>query len=220
MKRAFRNILNVVDPHKQSVFYFKTNWFDWLVFLAICWFIFLHRKSLFFLVLLYNPLFSYPNVYIHSLIGHHILGPLFKGLFCGSFGLLLPGAINEVLGELFLAGAGSFSEMILPTIGIIVCLRIYGGRYVLPLMLYWMSVVIFSIGMYIVDFSSQIDILAYGDTGDWAFILGALGLGPYYIWIGNGVIFLSIACFVLAVWSFFYYLRHQDQYPIPNGEYW
>ena len=237
-------LLHILDPHKQSVFYFKTNFFDWLVFLMVCIFLYANRKNLFVLFLLYNPFFAYPNVYVHSFLGHMFLGPVMKMVFVAIFGFVLPETVVAPIGEILLAGSGSFSEILLPCIGMIICLRIAGGRYVLPVALYWLSVSIFNVGLYIVNPSSQLDLFAYNPApsacalmvelgaqaapqvtdpslyGDWAFILNTLGLQAYAQPIGHGLMFLATAGFVLAVWSPFYYWRHMDQYPIPYCEFW
>ena len=234
-------LLHLLDPHKQSVFYFQTNLSEWFVFLMACTFFYIHKDNILVLCLLCNPLFAYPNVFVHSLFGHFLLGPLMQHVFRAILGFILPAVIVDIVGQLLLVGAGSFSEILLPVIGIIICLRIVGGRWVLPVLLYWLSVSIFDLGAYIVNPSSQLDLLAYNPEpsscesmvtlfgepvsqadavghGDWAFILNMLGLQEYAEPIGNAIIFLAIACFVLAVWSPFYYWRHMDQYPVSGRE--
>jgi len=209
------------DPYKQSVFYFKTDLVDWVIFFAVCIFIYKHRFNIWVLCLLYNPLFAYPNIYIHSLFGHMFLGPLAQAVFTCLFAFILPATVVDTIGKLLLVSAGSLSEFVAPLIGIMICLHTAGGRYVLAVMWYWLAVAVFSMGAYIVKPSIQTDLLAYNPpNGDWVFILDTLGLQAYTEPIGNALIFLAISLFVLAVWSPFYYWRHMDQYPIPYCEFW
>ena len=244
IRSVLSQISHILDPHKQSVFYFKTSLFDWFIFLMVCIFFYVNHENIFMLFLLFNPFFAYPNVFIHSFFGHMFLGPVMARVFIAVFGLFLPATFVEPVGEILFAGAGFLSEILFPCIGIIICLRIAGGRYVLPIPLYWLAVSIYSMGLYMVRPATQLDLLPYNPAphacstmvdlgaevapqvtdlstyGDWGFILSTLGLQAYRGLIGHGLMFLAIACFVLAVWSPFYYWRHMDQYPIPHSEFW
>jgi len=216
VKDFLDNLVRFLDPYKQSVFYFKTGLFGWLVYLAIVVFIFIHHKSIWVLIVLYNPLLAYPNVLIHSLFGHFMLGPLLVA--CFSF---LPAKTLVTVSPLLLASSGYLSEMVLPLIGILTCLQISGGRYALVFPLYWLSISLFNTGMYIIDFSTQIDQMPFDPrAGDWAFILGKLGLSDYSTLIGNIVIFVAVGFFVRSIWGIFYYWLHMEQYPIPSCPYY
>ena len=150
------------------------------------------------------------------------LAPLSAGIFTYLFQWILPPDVVLTVSKVLWASAGSLSECLLPFIGLIICLRTAGGRYVLPVLLYWLSVATFDWGMYILKPEIQTDIFQFQgvENGDWPFIMDTLGLQAYAEPIGSTLIFLAIVLFVLAVWSPFYYWRHMDQYPIPYCEFW
>ena len=68
------------------------------------------------------------------------------------------------------------------------------------------------------DFPSQIDMLAYGKNGDWAFILEVLRLSPYTHWIGNGVIFyrLRVLCWQFGAFSIISAIKTNILFPMAH----
>ena len=213
-----KKFLEKLDPYHQSPFYFKWDLFDWFVILFISGFLFAHCHQMLLLVIFYNPIFSYPGVYIHSIFGHKLVGPILEqGMGATLTPLLQTPVPTKILG----ASAGFLTELILPVVALAWSLRLPGGRFLFPLALYWFSVCVFGIGNYMRDATVGLeeDMFPYVAMGDWNFIFESLGLLPYSKAIGSVVVFISIMCFVVAVWSFIYYWVHIREYDHRNGEY-
>lgn len=213
-----KKLIHFIDPYHQSPFYFKWDFFDWFVIVVITGFLFAHCHQMLLLIIFYNPIVSYPNLYLHSLFGHVLLGPLLEGTV-GSwlYSIFHTMAPSQLLG----AASGFLAELFFPCGALLWCVRLPGGRFVLPFALYWLSICVFGIGNYMKDATEgyELDLMPYDGLGDWNVIFDNLGLLPFCSLIGNIVIFLSIMCFVVAVWSFFYYWIHIREYDHRNGDY-
>ena len=121
---------------------------------------------------------------------------------------------------------GNGVETLLPLGLIFFCLRLSGGRWLLPGLWYWLASTLYGAGIYASDARASALPLTSSDMmtsyapgtvkGDWHYILQPLGLLDYDIIIGRTLIFLGIICFVLAVYSLYYYWTHSEQFLYNN----
>ncbi len=170
IKEKLKVIWHWIDPYKQSIFYFDMDWTDWAFVFIISIILFLNLKNVYLFFLIYNPLAMLYNERLRFLFCFLLLR-YFWGLICW---LLFP--------------------LVLPMSGIVTALRLQGGRYVLPFLLWWLC--------------SGIATTA----GDFLQFRGWPTI------IGKCLLFSSVVVFVLAIWSAVHYLRHWYEYPICGDE--
>ena len=213
-------LLDWLDPHKQGPWYFRWGFWSilacagaWL-FLCAHWdsqavtSVYGFENNFFFRLILY-----FPNYLIHEMVGHNMVGQL---------GYALCYASCKSLGMWWMAAMGNGVETAVPLGLLFVSLRISGGRYLLPALWLWLGDTLYEAGIYAADAramklpltsSDMISNFAPGEVqGDWYHILEPLGLLNYDIIIGRTLIFVGLFCFVLALYSLYYYWTHTDQY--------
>lgn len=213
-----KQILRLLDPYRQSMLYFKWGFWSVLLFILIFLWLWTHRNGILVEGLLHNMFVYVPNYFTHEMAGHNLLGKISWGILNtlnSSWGMADWGlALTVYL-------SGSFTEVLIPFLACLGALRLSGGRYLLPPLLYWLASACYSAGIYISDAracslpltsSNLIDNFAPGTPGDWNYILKPFGLLPYDILLGNIFFFISVFCLLLAIWSAYYYWTHTEQY--------
>ena len=199
-----------LDPYKQSPFFFRPGIIGILLIVlaagALAWYYsspqlqpggYMPRS--FFT----NPFTGLPNFLFHE-FGHR--------LACG------------FSGRWFCVFSGTFFELGAPLAAYFGLLRLNGGRYFLPLITLWLSTALYSVGAYAYYGSSKELALASSDMvsnakagtayGDWYEILTPLGLLQYDKIIGNAIIILACLCLVITLYSVYYYIAKDSQYPL------
>ncbi|MBO4674864.1 MAG: hypothetical protein J5601_02105 [Elusimicrobiaceae bacterium] len=177
-----------LDPYKQSFFYFDMDWLDWLVFLSVSFFLLLNRKNIIVAIVVCNPFILIYNFYMALFFGTFPVDVL-EALFVPVFGEFYSGWLLLKIFSYFLF------PFFMPLGGILFSLRTGGGRWVLPVFVYWMGVTVTGLAPSFLHYPSPIN------------------------WIGEMIMFVAICVEVLAGWSLIYYIRHQDQYPICYSEF-
>lgn len=213
MKQLLTYIADCLDPHRQSFVFFRWN------ILGVCLVIMLGviltwawRSSLAHALL--DNIFVYlPNYLTHEMLGHNFVGGIFYRIFYHS---------HRELGMWLATLAGNGIETLLPFTLIFVTLRLQGGRWILPPLLYWLSTTFYGAGVYAQDAracsmpltsSDMVTNYAPGEIcGDWNHILEPLGLLNYDQWVAYTFLFIGSVLFFLAVYSAWYYWTHTDQY--------
>lgn len=196
-----KKFIHWVDPYRQSFLYFQWNF--WMLLgtgLSIGW-LWVHIQGSFAEGLLNNVFVYLPNYLIHE-FSHRAWCPW--GWEWGCY------------------ASGNAVETLVPLAGCFLALRIKGGRYLLPVLLYWLATTLYGAGIYAADAramnlpltsSDMISTFEPGTVqGDWYYILEPLGLLQYDVLIGNILVFLSVVCVVLAFLSLWYYWTHTEQY--------
>ena len=92
----------------------------------------------------------------------------------------------------------------------------------MPVLLYWVATTLYGAGIYAADAramqlkltsSDMMSNFAAGTVkGDWWYILQPFGLLEKDVLIGHILVYGSIFCLVLAVFSLWYYWSHTEQY--------
>ncbi len=172
-----------------------------------------YRSHTFLANLLDNVFVYLPNYLTHEMAGHNLVGAI---------GWRICYSSCHAFGEWWMAAMGNGVETLIPLAVCVVALRLSGGRYLLPVGMYWLSTALYGAGVYAADArvmkmrltsSDMMSNFAPGQVkGDWYYILKPLGLLDYDVIIGHVLIYMGIACFVLAVYSMYYYWTNGDQY--------
>ena len=180
---------------------------------AACWWGCACWDGRFIKAALDNIVVYLPNYLTHEMAGHNLVGNL---------GFTLCYNSCRAFGEWWASAMGNGVETLLPLGLLLGCLRLSGGRWLLPGLWYWLATTLYGAGIYASDAracklpltsSDMISNYAPGTVkGDWHYILEPLGLLNYDILIGRTLIFLGIFCLVLAVYSLYYYWTHNEQY--------
>ena len=196
-----KSFLRWLDPYKQSCFYFK--WTFWSVFFFVltvfllC--VYAHGK---FADTVLNNIFVYlPNYLTHE-FSHRFWGAL--------------------RWEWWTYASGNGMETLIPLTLCIGALRLRGGRFFEPFLLYWLSTTLYGAGIYAADAramklpltsSDMMSNFAPGQVkGDWWYILKPRGLLEYDVFIGHILIDAAMVVLALAVFSLWYYVTHMEQY--------
>ena len=196
-----KRILNFIDPYRQSFLYFK--WGFWSILFcvgALLW------------------------------LCAHAQGGLVKGALDNIF-VYLPNYLTHEFSHRFWCtlrwqwwcyASGNGMETLIPLALCLGALRMRGGRYLLPILTYWLGTTLYGAGIYASDAracqlpltsSDMMTNFAPGEVkGDWHYILEPLGLLEYDLIIGKILIFGGIFCLVLAVYSLWYYWTHAEDY--------
>ena len=196
-----KRLLHWLDPYKQSFFYFNWNFLNVLLFLGIVWWLCIHPNSILLQRALDNVFVYLPNYFTHE-FSHRV--------WC------------NFRWEWWCYASGNIVETLVPLALYVAMLGHRGGRDVEPFLLYWLATTLYGAGIYAADAramkleltsSDMLTNYAAGTVkGDWWYILKPLGLLDKDVLIGNILIYASIFCLVLAVWSLLYYWTHSDQY--------
>ena len=220
-----RDFFNWLDPHHQGPWFFKWGFWSVLVVVGACCWLFAHAEYQIAPVLLnqaeptlvyklMNNIFAYGVNYItHEMIGHN---------FVGHMGYWLCYNSCRLVGRWWSAAMGNGMETLIPLGLLLASLRISGGRWLLPILWYWLGTTFYSAGTYAVDAracqlpltsSDMVSNFAPGTMkGDWYHILEPIGLLNYDVLIGRTFIFIGIVCVVIAIYSLYYYWAHTEQY--------
>lgn len=212
-----KNLLDWLDPYRQGPWYFKWGFVSFVVVVGACWWGISHWDSNFIKSALDNIFVYGPNYLTHEMLGHNLVG---------NIGWRVCYSSCHAFGEWWAAAMGNGVETLLPLGLILFCLRLSGGRWLLPGLWYWLASTLYGAGIYASDARASALPLTSSDMmtsyapgtvkGDWHYILQPLGLLDYDIIIGRALIFLGIICFVIAVYSLYYYWTHNDQFLYNN----
>jgi hypothetical protein len=169
---------------------------------------------------LMDNIFVYlPNYLLHEMAGHNLIGNFaWRALY----------GINEAWGSsdigtaLTVVLAGNGVESLVPFLCYFGALRLAGGRYLLPPILYWLGTTFYGMGEYMSDAracslpltsSDMVTTYKPGEIcGDWNHIFGPLGILEWDTTIGIITIGIGMLCFILAVRSLYEYWVHYDKY--------
>lgn len=196
-----KNFLFRLDPYRQSFLFFK--WGFWSIFVCgglMVW-LGLHPQSGFVKAALDNMFVYLPNYLVHE-FSHRFWCSLRWEWVCYA--------------------SGNAMETLLPLALCLAALRLKGGRYLQPFLLYWLATALYGAGIYAADARASALPLTSSDMmsnftpgtvkGDWHYILEPLGLLEYDVLIGHILVFGAAFCLVLAGWSLWYYWTHTEQY--------
>lgn len=196
-----RNLLCILDPYKQSLLYFRWNFWGMLFCIGGVWFLYDRADGALGKALLDNVFVYLPNYLTHE-FSHRFWCSLRWEWWCYASG----NAMETLIVVFLCLGA----------------LRLRGGRYILPPLLYWLSTTLYGAGIYCADAramklhltsSDMVSNFAPGEMlGDWHYILSPLGLLEQDVLLGHILVFSGCVCLVLAVYSLWYYWTHSDQY--------
>ena len=205
--------LTKIDVHKQSFFFFKWHWLVILCILAASVYLTIHWKDGLAKALLDNIFVYLPNYLTHEMLGHNLVGNIFFQALYSS---------HRAWGEWIATLAGNGVETLVPLLLVLGALRIRGGRWFLPPLLYWLATTLYGAGVYAQDAracslpltsSDMVTTYKPGEIcGDWNHILEPIGLLAYDQWFAYTFLFLGSLCLVLAIYSAWYYWNHMDQY--------
>lgn len=213
-----KSFLHWLDPYRQGPWYFKWGFWSVLIILGAWAFVCSHWNSGWLDSLYHaNMLVWFPNYLIHEMLGHNTVGRL---------GFALCYSSCPEVGQWWMAAMGNGIETAFPLILLFISLRTNGGRYLLPLLWFWVGDTLYDAGIYASDARAMQLPLTSSDMmtnfvpgevkGDWHYILEPLGLLNYDVIIGRTLIFLGLFCLVVAVYSFYYYWTHMDDYLYGN----
>ncbi|MCL2888513.1 MAG: hypothetical protein FWF35_04375 [Elusimicrobia bacterium] len=227
-----KNILGWIsdfpDPYRQSFFFFKYKLSHVIIIIAAVLFVYsFHVTKItyasdyskgFIHSLFDNDIVYLPNYLIHE-FSHTIVGNMAD--------MLLPvpdGCYDDngmCLARWIRIAAGNGMETLVPIILLLLLLRLKGGGMLTPPLLYWISTTIYGAAEYASDARAQNMALTGSDflshfkpgeaNGDWYFILKPLGLLNYDIVVGRILFLLAAFCFVMAVYSAYYYFTHLEE---------
>lgn len=212
-----KNFLSKLDPYQQGPWFFKWGFWSALLVGGLGVWGCVHWESAFIKKALDNVFLYLPNYLTHEMAGHNLVGQIGWRICYGSC---------QAVGEWWMAAMGNGVETLIPLGLLLFMLRLSGGRWLLPILWYWLGSTLYGAGIYASDAramklpltsSDMISNFAPGTVkGDWYYILEPLGLLNYDIIIGRTLIFLGIICLVVAVYSLYYYWTHTDQYLSSN----
>lgn len=207
-----------MDPHHQGPWYFKWGFWSLLFFVGSYIWLCAHWNDKWLDTLYHsNMLVWFPNYLIHEMLGHNLVGRL---------GLVLCSSICYEAGRWWSVAMGNGVETALPLLLLLGALRLSGGRYLLPILWFWLGDTLYDAGIYAADAramklpltsSDMISNFAPGEVkGDWYYILEPLGLLDWDIVIGRILVFLGLLCLLVALYSLYYYWTHLDDYLYNN----
>lgn len=201
-----KQLLSWIDPYRQSYIYFRWDFWSVLGCLVVIGWGCAHAYQGLMRGLLDNVLVYLPNYMTHE-FSHRV--------WC-RFGW-----------QWWCYASGNAMETMIPLALCVGALRLRGGRYLLPLLLYWLATTLYGAGIYAADARAMSLPLTSSDMmsnfapgtvkGDWHYILQPLGLLEWDVVIGHILVYSAVVCLVLAIWSLYYYWTHTEQY-IQNGQ--
>lgn len=214
-----KRVVNFFDPYHQSFLCF--HWNFWTVFIVIflCAWMTEVWNSGWMRTLMENVFVYFPNYLTHEMAGHNFIGRTLWYMLYG----INPAWAKHALGQaLTVIIAGNAVETLIPLGLYLGSLRLQGGRYFSPILLYWLSTTFYGAGEYIMDAkacsmpltsSDMMTNYAPGEIcGDWHNILEPLGLLNYDQILGTTVLALGMFCFVMAVWSLYEAWFNSEKY--------
>ncbi len=213
MRKLITKLMDFLDPYRQSFLFFKWNAPAVLLIVigTVCFTI--GWRSGIVKLFLDNVFVYLPNYLTHEMAGHNLVGNIFFRMFYSS----VPG-----LGNWIATLAGNGVETLIPLVTIFFCLRMEGGRWTLPPLLYWLSTTFYGAGVYAQDARACSMPLTSSDMvtnykpgeicGDWHHILEPLGLLNYDQVFAYTFLTLASLLFMLAIYSAWYYWTHPDFY--------
>ena len=204
-----KRILYWLDPYRQSFFYFGWNFWNTLVVFSICIWMTINWDNSWLSALMRNIFVYLPNYVNHELIGHYLVGTFLWLVLC----IVSKSWANHPIGE-GLTGfiSGNAVETLIPLGLYLKALRLQGGHYFSPILLYWLGTTLYEAGVYISDAracslpltsADMVEYAAGERCGDWHYILGPLGLLKYDWIFGVIVLFLGMFCVVMSAWSLY-----------------
>ena len=218
IKNIIRKVIEWFDPYRQSFLFLPWSFVRILVVVFLCVWLTKHvdysvSYTPAWVIVLRNPLVYLPNFLVHEMLGHNLVGYIL-------FYLLYP--ISSSLGSWLLIFAGNGVETLLPLCLYLGALRLQGGRWLAPGLLYWLSTTLVDAGIYASDATACSFPLASADMirsfragsgvcGDWHNLLSPLGLLSYDQLIAGILVSLGIFCFIMAVWSVWHYIFHAEE---------
>lgn len=225
-------ILRFLDPHRQSPFAIDWTWKHLFLLGALTIIFFYLREASFFNFLFRNVFIYFPNYLVHE-FSHRIVDNICT-LFLlasepcsGSYQ-----ACHPVLSWLITI-AGNGGEWLVPLLLIFLSLRLQGGSFFLPVLLYWSASTWYDAAIYVSDAracklaltsSDMMTNYAPGEVkGDWYYILKPLGLLEYDISIGYVFFFIGMLLWTLALFSAWHYWHRisgpKTSHSVASGSY-
>ena len=213
MRKIKDKIAELIDPHHQSFLFFHWNTTGIVVVIAVSIYLTLIWKGVLMHALLNNMFVYLPNYVTHEMLGHNLVGGIFYRALYSSY---------PEVGRWILTLAGNGVETLLPLCLVFAALRLQGGRWLMPPLMYWLSTTFYGAGEYAQDAractlpltsSDMITTHKAGEVcGDWNHILGPIGLLDYDQWVAYTFLFIGSLLFVITLYSLWYYWTHSDQY--------
>lgn len=196
-----KNFLKWLDPYRQSFLYFDWGFWSLCIFAAAVWWLCTHAYGNFADTVLNNMFIYLPNYLTHE-FSHRAWCPWGWEWWCYA--------------------SGNFMETLIPLVLCFAALRLRGGRYLEPFLLYWLATTLYGAGIYAADAramslpltsSDMMSNFAPGEVkGDWWYILQPLGLLEQDVLIGRLLVYAGMFCLALSVFSLWYYWTHNEQY--------
>lgn len=199
------------DPHKQGIFYYKYNFFLFMLLIALivlfCY-IYIPPEMLedgkyWKPSLLINYATYLPNYLIHE----------FSHRFWAGFGW-----------EWWTTASGNGMETLIPCLIYLFSLQIRGGNVLSPILFYWIATTLYDAGIYASDAMASKLALTSSDMvtnfepgmakGDWYNILKPLGLLDYAEKIGLVLEVLACIFLAFAVYSIINYIMKLGEGPL------
>lgn len=215
-KDSLTRFYDFLDPYRQSIFCYKYNWFSAILIVALiytfCWiyippdFIYAEKGVYAGHNFLHNSFSYLVNFIVHENAGHNFFCPFTPKWFCYF--------------------SGSFMEILIPFFIYMLSLRLRGGVFFSPILLYWLSTALYSVGIYASDgrinqlslVSSDMITTHAGGTvkGDWHYILEPLGILNHAEVIGFLLEIAACVTVSLAIYSIIEYFRRLLQKDIAD----
>lgn len=211
------------DPHRQSFLFFRWSFWSLLLVSVLSAAVFYFRSDPVVAGFLRNWFVYLPNYLIHE-FSHRIVGSV---TFMGAHGLFggcadLDGRVCYPIASWLTTIAGNGVECLVPLALIGLSLRLKGGRWLLPPLLYWSATTWYDAAVYVSDArasklpltsSDMLSNFAPGEMkGDWYYILKPLGLLEWDTAIGIVFFVIAAVLLVLAFYSLWYYWTHIDDF--------
>lgn len=216
MDKFNNSFWDIIDPHHQSPVFFKWTTTSVFIVVVACLLGYVGRFCALMKTMLDNIFVYFPNYLTHEMLGHNftfgVLNLFHFGTQCtDTYAKCFP--ISNWIGTL----AGNGVESLLPIVLMIVSLRLQGGKWLLPPLLYWSASTWYGAAVYASDAractlhltsSDMISSAGPGTKGDWHYILEPIGLLNQDILIGKLFYLLASITLVLAIYSAWYYWKH------------
>lgn len=213
MKSLKNTLIYWLDPYRQSFWFFHWKTSAVLILFAGAFLLTLAWRSGLVHLLLDNAFVYLPNYLTHEMLGHNLVGGIFYRMLYTN---------HQAVGRWIATLAGNEVETLVPLTACWFVLRMQGGRWLFPPMLYWLSTTLYGAGIYAQDAracslpltsSDMVTNYAPGEIcGDWNHILEPLGLLNYDQLFAYTFLFFGSLFFMLAVYSAYYYWTHPNFY--------
>lgn len=219
----FSRLALTADPHRQSFLFFRWSFWNLLTVAVLSAAVFYFRSDPVVDVFLRNWFVYLPNYLIHE-FSHRIVGAV---TFMGAQSIFggcadMDGRVCYPVASWLMTIAGNGVECLVPMALILLSLRLKGGRWLLPPLLYWSATTWYDAAIYVSDArasklpltsSDMLSNFAPGAVkGDWYYILNPLGLLEWDTAVGIVFFVIAAVLLVLAFYSAWYYWTHMDDY--------